>query len=282
MASSDDLTRRTFVTTALTSGFAVAARPVRADTLVHTDEKGLATQSVHLKTTNGPLPAYVAAPAGKGPFPVILVVQEIFGVHEHIKDVCRRFAKLGAMAIAPDLFARQADVTKISDIQEILRVVAKVPDAQVSSDLDSAIAWAEESGRASKDKLGVTGFCWGGRITWLYAVHNPKLRAAVAWYGRVTGERSPIQPEQPIDLVAGLHVPVLGLYGAKDKGISVASVETMKAAVLKSSKAKCEFVIYPEAGHAFFADYRPSYSKAAAEDGWKRAVTWFEKHGVLK
>ena len=254
----------------------------RADTLVHTDETGLATETVQLKTTNGPLPAYVASPAGKGPFPVVLVVQEIFGVHEHIRDVCRRFAKLGAMAIAPELYARYADVSKMSDIQEILRsVVSKVPDAQVLSDLDAAAQWAEESGRAAKDKLGVTGFCWGGRITWLYSAHNPKVKAAVAWYGRLTSDVTANQPKHPVDVAKDIKAPVLGLYGGKDTGIPLESVEKMRAA-LKDAKSKSEIVVFPEAGHAFFADYRPSYVKAAADDGWKRAVAWLKKNGVLK
>ncbi len=271
-------TRRAFVTTTMTTGFALAVQPVHAETLVHTDDKGLVIENVHLKTTNGPLPAYVAAPQGKGPFPVVLVVQEIFGVHEHIRDVCRRFAKLGAMAIAPELFARHADVSKINNVQEILQnVVSKISDAQVLSDLDSAVAWAEESGRGAKNKLAITGFCWGGRITWLYAAHSPKLKAGVAWYGRIVGDSTALQPKHPIDVAKDLKAPVLGLYGGKDTGIPVDTVEKLKTSVTNKS----ELVVYPEAGHAFFADYRPSYSKAAAEAGWKRTVAWFKKHGVL-
>lgn len=281
MIIDDSFTRRAFVTTALTGGFALAVQPVRADTLIHTDEKGLATETVQLHTSNGPLPAYVAAPAGKGPFPVVVVVQEIFGVHEHIKDVCRRFAKLGAMAIAPDLFARYADVSKMSDVQEILRtVVSKVQDAQVMNDIDSALTWADQSGRGS-DRIGITGFCWGGRITWLYVAHNPKVKAGVAWYGKLTGDKTAQQPSFPLDVVSDVKAPVLGLYGGKDTGIPQDTVEKMRAA-LKENKTKSEIVVFPEAGHAFYADYRPSYVKSAADDGWKRAVAWFKKNGVLK
>jgi carboxymethylenebutenolidase len=277
-----DLSRRAFVTTALTSGFALAAGPVAADTVIHTDDAGQKTETVQLKTTNGPLPAYVAEPAKGGPFPVVLVVQEIFGVHEHIKDVCRRFAKLGAMAIAPELFARHADVTKMADVQEILRsVVTKIDDAQVLSDLDSAVAWAESTGRAAKKRLAITGFCWGGRIVWLYAAHNPQVSAGVAWYGKLVGDASSRQPKQPIDIAKDLKVPVLGLYGGADTGIPQDTIDKMKAA-LKDGKSKSEIVVFPDTPHAFFADYRPSYRQGPAEQGWNRLKDWFKKNGVLK
>ncbi|MBK6698189.1 MAG: dienelactone hydrolase family protein [Myxococcales bacterium] len=289
-----DLSRRTFVSSSLTAGFALAVQPVRADA-IRTDDKGLSTQVVQLKTTNGPMPAFVAMPDGKGPFPLVLVVQEIFGVHEYIKDVCRRFAKLGAMAIAPELFVRHADVSKMSDIQGIIKeVVSKVSDAQVMSDLDAAVAWAMTSGKlkapstSEKNKpvapdpvIGITGFCWGGRITWLYAAHNPRVRAGVAWYGRLTSDVTGNQPKHPLDVAKDLKVPVLGLYGGKDQGIPLEAVEKMKAA-LRDAKSASDIHVYPEAGHAFHADYRPSYAKDAAEDGWRKLTAWFKKNGVLK
>ena len=289
-----DLSRRTFVSSSLTAGFALAVQPVRADA-IRTDDKGLSTQVVQLKTTNGPMPAFVAMPDGKGPFPLVLVVQEIFGVHEYIKDVCRRFAKLGAMAIAPELFVRHADVSKMSDIQGIIKeVVSKVSDAQVMSDLDAAVAWAMASGKlkapstSEKNKpvapdpvIGITGFCWGGRITWLYAAHNPRVRAGVAWYGRLTSDVTGNQPKHPLDVAKDLKVPVLGLYGGKDQGIPLEAVEKMKAA-LRDAKSASDIHVYPEAGHAFHADYRPSYVKDAADDGWRKLTAWFKKNGVLK
>ena len=278
MTTVDALTRRTFVTSALTSGFALAVQPVRADTLVHTDETGLATETVQLKTTNGPLPAYVASPAGKGPFPVVLVVQEIFGVHEHIKDVCRRLAKAGYLAIAPELYARQGDVSKLTDIDQIRPIVAKVPDAQVMSDLDAAAAWAAKNG-GDPAKLAVTGFCWGGRITWLYAAHNQKVKAGVAWYGRVVGQPNEMTPKNPIDVVKDINAPVLGLYGGADGGIPNDTVDQMRAA-LKAAGKKSEIHTYPDMPHGFHADYRPSYRKEAAVDGWKRLLDWFKNHGV--
>ncbi len=289
-----DLSRRTFVSSSLTAGFALAVQPVRADA-IRTDDKGLSTQVVQLKTTNGPMPAFVAMPDGKGPFPLVLVVQEIFGVHEYIKDVCRRFAKLGAMAIAPELFVRHADVSKMSDIQGIIKeVVSKVSDAQVMRDLDAAVAWAMTSGKlkapstSEKNKpvapdpvIGITGFCWGGRITWLYAAHNPRVRAGVAWYGRLTSDVTGNQPKHPLDVAKDLKVPVLGLYGGKDQGIPLEAVEKMKAA-LRDAKSASDIHVYPEAGHAFHADYRPSYVKDAADDGWRKLTAWFKKNGVLK
>ena len=218
-------------------------------------------------------------PATGTNFPVVLVVQEIFGVHEYIKDVCRRLAKAGYLAVAPELYARQGDVSKMTDIQKILdTVVAKVPDTQVLGDLDATAAWAaNHSGNTGK--LAITGFCWGGRIVWLYAAHNPGLKAAVAWYGRLTGDKDALHPQQPIELAKTLKVPVLGLYGAQDQGIPVKSVEAMRAE-LKAARNPSEIVIYPDAGHAFHADYRPSYRKGPAEDGWKRLLQWFKTHGV--
>jgi len=232
------------------------------------------------------MPAYRAQPAkappGGGKLPVVLVVSEIFGVHEHIADVARRFAKLGYLAIAPELFVRQGDAGSYGEISKLMtEVVAKVPDAQVMGDLDACVAWADANG-GDTQRLAVTGFCWGGRITWLYAAHSPQVKAAVAWYGRLVGPTDPLHPQQPIELVGKLNAPVLGLYGGEDAGIPVASVEQMKAALVNGSPAarRAQFVVYPGAQHAFHADYRPSYHKGSAEDGWKRCVAWFQANGA--
>jgi carboxymethylenebutenolidase len=226
----------------------------------------------------GDIPAYRAQPEGAGPFPVVLVVQEIFGVTPHMQDICRRFAALGYLAIAPELYARQGDVSAMQDRNEIRKIVAQVPDAQVMSDLDAAVAGAEASGAGDTSRLFLTGFCWGGRIAWLYAAHSDKLKGAVAWYGRVEHPLSPLQPRSPLDIAGELRCPVLGLYGGQDAGIPLDSVERMRAA----AGPRAEIVIYPEAGHGFFADYRPSYHPAAAQDGWERLLNWFRKHGACK
>jgi carboxymethylenebutenolidase len=275
--------RREFVVTTLAAGFAMDVRPVSAET-IKTDAKGLEAGEVKIPTKydgkEGEMPAYRAMPDKGGPFPVVLVVEEIFGVHEHIKDLCRRLAKAGYLAVAPELFARQGDVSKITDIQEIIsKVVSKVPDAQVMSDLDSTVAWVKKEGKGDTAKLGITGFCWGGRVVWLYAAHNKDLKAGVAWYGRLVGKPDDLKPKNPIDLVASLKAPVLGLYGGKDTGIPQDTVEQMRKA-LKEEKKTGEIVVYPDVGHAFNADYRPSYNKEAAEDGWKRMLDWFKKNGV--
>ena len=272
--------RREFVVTVLASGFALAVQPVAAQTMIVTDTKGLEAGEVKIPVKDGEMPAYRAMPATGGPFPTVLVVSEIFGVHEHIKDVCRRLAKLGFFAVAPELYARQGDVSKLSDINEIVTtVVSKVPDAQVMADLDATVAWAKGTGKANIDKLAITGFCWGGRITWLYAAHNPSVRAGVAWYGPLVGEASDLKPKHPIDIARSLTVPVLGLYGAADTGIPLDTVDQMRAA-LNDGKSGSDIVVYPDTPHAFNADYRPSYRKEAAEDGWKRMLEWFRKHGV--
>jgi carboxymethylenebutenolidase len=210
----------------------------------------------------------------------LLVVQEIFGVHEHIKDICRRFAKLGYFAVAPELYARQGDVSKLTDFREIITtVVSKVPDKQVMSDLDAAAAWAKTTGKADTSKLGVTGFCWGGRIVWLYSAHNKDVKAGVAWYGRLDTDRDELHPKHPIDLVGDLKAPVLGLYGGADMGIPNETVEKMQKAIKEASKPS-EIVLYPDTPHGFYADYRPSYRKDQADDGWKKLQEWFRKHGV--
>jgi carboxymethylenebutenolidase len=273
-----EFSRRGFVATSLATGFALAVQPVSAETIT-TSTEGLTAGEVKITTSDGEMPAYRALPAKGDTLPVVLVVQEIFGVHEHIKDICRRLAKLGYLAVAPELYARQGDVSKMSDIPEILsKVVSKVPDAQVMSDLDATVAWAKKS-KGNTDKLGVTGFCWGGRIVWLYAAHNPSLKAGVAWYGRLTGAADDLHPKHPLDLVSSLKAPVLGLYGAADTGIPVDTVEKMQQA-LKDAKQPSEIKLYPDTPHGFYADYRPSYRKEAAEDGWKRLVEWLKKHGV--
>jgi carboxymethylenebutenolidase len=273
------VSRREFVVTTLAIGFAMAVRPVSAATIT-TDTRGLEAGEVKIPVETGEIPAYRAMPDKGGPFPTVLVVQEIFGVHEHIKDICRRFAKLGYFAVAPELYARQGDVSKLTDIKEIIaKVVSKVPDAQVMSDLDATVAWAKKTGKADTAKLGITGFCWGGRIVWLYAAHNKDLKAGVAWYGRLITDKDPLHPKNPIDLVADLKAPVLGLYGGADMGIPNDTVEKMQKA-LKEAKKPCEIVLYPDTPHGFHADYRDSYRKDKAEDGWKRLQEWFKKNGV--
>lgn len=276
------VSRREFAMTALATGFALSAQPVAAETIT-TDTKGLTAGEVKIPVKDGDIPAYRAAPEKGESFPTVLVVQEIFGVHEHIKDVCRRLAKLGYLAVAPELFARQGDVSKLTDIQQIFaKVVSKVPDAQVMADLDAAAAWAKKDGKGDTAKLGITGFCWGGRITWLYAAHNKDLKAGVAWYGRLSGagKATELQPKYPIDLAKDIKAPVLGLYGEEDAGIPVKDVEAMREALKKADNKASEIVLYPKAPHAFYADYRPSYRKEPAEDGWKRMQEWFKKHGV--
>lgn len=275
---SAEVTRRRFMMTTLAVGFALAVRPVSAQTIV-TDAAGLRAGEVKIPTSDGDIPAYRAMPSQGRSFPVVLVVQEIFGVHEHIKDVCRRFARLGYLAVAPELYARQGDVSKLSDIDEVRKVVAKVSDAQVMADLDAAVAWITASGDGNIEKLGITGFCWGGRIVWLYAEHSTQLKAGVAWYGRLVGKPSELQPKHPIDVAPSLKAPVLGLYGGSDQGIPLETVEQMQT-VLKAANSPSRIIVYPDTPHGFHADYRPSYRKEQAEDGWNRLQTWFKQHGA--
>ena len=283
LGSGSDLTRRELfkravVVTSLTTGFALAVEPVGART-VHTDSVGLIDGAALVPTQDGNIPGYFARPDREGVFPIILVVHEIFGVHEHIKDVCRRFAKRGYTAVAPELFARVGDVSKLSDIQQILPIVSKAPDAQVLSDLDSCVLWAEQNAKGDRSRLGVTGFCWGGRITWLYATHSSDLKAGVAWYGRIVGQTDSLHPKNPIDAAGDLKAPVLGLYGGQDQGIPVATVDAMKVAASVAGKT-VEIVVYPDSGHAFHADYRPSYNPKDSMDGERRMYAWFEAYGV--
>ncbi len=277
-----DVTRRTFMVTSLTAGFAIAVQPIQAQSTITTDTNGLVAGEAKIPVKDGEIPAYRAMPAKGKNFPTVLVVQEIFGVHEHIKDLCRRLAKAGYLAVAPEMYARQGDVSKLQMNEIFTKVVSKVPDEQVMSDLDMAVAWAKKN-NGNTDKLAVTGFCWGGRIVWLYAAHNPQLKAGVAWYGRLVppgpDRASPLQAKHPIELVKDLKAPVLGLYAGKDQGIPNDTVDQMKKA-LKEANKPSDIVLYPDAQHGFNADYRPSYNKADAEDGWKRMLEWFKKNGV--
>lgn len=277
--------RRDVLAGVVGSGFALAVQPVAAETIV-TTSNGLDAGEVKIPTSTGDIPGYRAMPAdaGKTPkrHPLVLVVQEIFGVHEHIRDLCRRLAKAGYFAVAPELFYRQGDVSKLSGMDEIRVIVNQVPDAQVLMDLDATVAWAAASGHADVDRLGITGFCWGGRVVWLYAAHSTKLRAGVAWYGRVIGDRDDRRPRHPLDIAGQLNAPVLGLYGAQDQSIPVATVEDMKKALAAGNDAakRSEIHVYPDAGHAFNADYRPSFKPGPAADGWRRMLAWFKAHGV--
>jgi carboxymethylenebutenolidase len=267
---------------ALGSGFALAVRPVSAQT-ISTGADGLDAGEIKIPGAGGDVPAYRAMPKGKAKkLPVILVVHEIFGVHEHIKDVCRRLAKQGYLAIAPELFARHGDVGQLSDMGAIRAIVAKAPDAEVLGDLDATWSWVKATAAADPARLGITGFCWGGRIAWLYAAHNPALKAGVAWYGRLTGDKDGLHPHHPIDVAAALKAPVLGLYGGEDQGIPIATVTEMQKALAGGGPPSrhSEIKVYPQAGHAFFADYRPSYRKEAAEDGWTRMLAWMKANHV--
>ncbi|PKO88565.1 MAG: carboxymethylenebutenolidase [Betaproteobacteria bacterium HGW-Betaproteobacteria-12] len=274
--------RRDFLVTSLGAGFALAVQPVMAQTAIRTDDAGLLAGEIKVPVKDGELVAYRALPQGAKKPPVVLVVSEIFGAHEYIRDTCRRLAKLGYCAIAPELFARQGDPRTIESIPEIqAKITSKTPDAQVMSDLDACVAWAAGQG-ADTGRLAITGFCWGGRITWLYATHNPQLKAGVAWYGRLVGTVSEFTPKYPSDLTGQQKAPVLGLYGGLDAGIPLETVEAMEAKLKAGSAAAraSEIHVYDNAPHAFHADYRPSYRKEEAADGWQRMLAWFKKHGV--
>ena len=278
--------RRRAMQLALGAGYAAAALPVVAQTAVKTSAEGLTAGEVAIDVAGFQMPAYRAQPVGKTGLPVVLVLSEIFGVHEYIADTARRLAHQGYLAIAPELFIRQGDAKRYTEIGKLVsEVIAKVPDAQVLADLDATVAWAAAHGGDTR-KLGVTGFCWGGRQTWLYCAHNPRVKAGVAWYGRLVGEPTALAPRNPVDLAGQLKAPVLGLYGGADTGIGQDTVEKMKAALAdagakgNAAAAASAFVVYPDAPHAFHADYRPSYRKEAAEDGWKRMLAWFKQHGV--
>ena len=275
-------TRRTALKAALGVGYAAAAAPIMAQTAIKTPSTGLVSGEVTIEVNGFKMPAYRSAPAGKTGLPVVLVISEIFGVHEYIADVARRLAQAGYMAIAPELFVRQGDPNEYGEIAKLqAEIISKVPDAQVMGDLDACVAWAAANG-GNTDKLAMTGFCWGGRITWLYAAHQPKLKAGVAWYGRLVGNATAQTPAHPLALVGKLKAPVLGLYGAADTGIPLDTVDKMKAELAQGPAAAkaSEFVVYPEAPHAFHADYRGSYRKGPAEDGWQRLLAWLKRNGV--
>jgi carboxymethylenebutenolidase len=271
------LPRRGFVMTGLIAGFTLATERVEAQ-VIHTDDAGLVAGEMQVPVADGTLPGYFARPQGAGPFPTVLVVEEIFGVHEYIKDTCRRLAKLGYLAVTVELYARLGDLAKMTDMSQIMGVINRAPDATVMTDLDSLGTWAFANG-GDPNRLGITGFCRGGRAVWLYAAHNATLKAAVAWYGPVGGTRTDIQPRTVTDIADMVHCPLLGLYGAKDPGIPPEAVEAA-AAKARAAGATVEIVEYPDAAHAFHADYRPSYVRDAAMAGWDRMQAWFKKYGV--
>jgi len=270
--------RRAFIVGGLAAGFAFAVLPVAAETIT-TDAKGLTVGEVRVPVDGGTIPAYRAMPDAGGPSATILVVQEVFGVHEHIKDICRRLAKVGYFAVAPALYAREGDVAGMKDISQIMQVVTKVPERQVASDLDATVSWARSTGKADTSKLGIVGFCWGGRQVWLYAAHNPKLKAGVSWYGVLQRPKNTMTPDNPIDLVQNINAPILGLYGGADPAIPVAQIDALRAALKRAEKSS-EIVVYPDTPHGFNADYRPSYRPQQALDGWSRMLAWFRKYGV--
>jgi carboxymethylenebutenolidase len=273
--------RRTALKAALGIGYAAAAGPLAAQTAIRTPSDGLTTGEITYEVGGFKVPAYRAAPAGRTGLPVVLVVHEVFGVHEYIADTARRFARAGYLAIAPELYARQGDPGQYGELARLMsEVVAKVADAQVMADLDGALKWAAANG-GNVDKAGITGFCWGGRIAWLYAAHAP-VKAGVAWYGRLVGSPGEFTPRHPLDVASALQAPVLGLYGGADTGIPLETVDKMKAALATGSPAAraSQFVVYPDAPHAFHADYRPSFRPGPAEDGFKRALEWFRTHGL--
>jgi len=275
-------TRRSALKAALGVGYVAAAGPLMAQTAVKTSAEGLVSGEVTIDVNGFRMPAYRSAPAGKTGLPVVLLVSEIFGVHEYIADVTRRLARQGYLAIAPELFVRQGDPSEFGEVARIQsEIIAKVPDAQVMGDLDACVAWAGAHG-GDLNRVAITGFCWGGRIVWLYAAHQPRLKAAVAWYGRLTGAANAMTPQHPLDLVAQYKAPVLGLYGGADTGIPLEGVERMKTALAQGSAAAraSEFVVYPDTPHAFHADYRPSYRQGPAEDGWQRLLAWLRRYGV--
>ena len=273
------ISRRTFMMTSLAIGFAIASKPIMAQA-IFTDDAGLIAGEVSIPTADGKIPAYYAMPKKGKNLPIILVVQEIFGVHEHIKDVCRRFAKLGYYAIAPEMFARQGDVSNMTDIGEILsKVVAKVPDNQVFADLDATVAFVKSTGKANVEKLATVGFCWGGRTVWLYAAHNPAVKTGVAYYGLLNGMKSDIKANDPVDIASTIKSPILGLYASQDIFIKPEIIEQMQAELEKSG-SQSEIVVFPGVNHGFYADYRPSYNKTAADYSWQLTRNWLKKHGV--
>ena len=274
------LTRRGFVTTTLaTAGYTLAAGPVAAQTIVQTDAQGLTAGDVRIPVSGGEMGGYRAKPASGSGHPTVVVCQEIFGIHEYIKDTCRRLAKAGYLAVAPDYYFRQGDPSKASDVPGAVAIANRKPDSELLSDLDATARWATSTDGGNAQKLAITGFCRGGRATWMFATHNPGLKAAVAWYGPVVGQASELTPQSPVERAAQLKCPVLGLYGSADTGIPVDTLKRMEDAAKAAGKT-VEFVIYPDAPHAFHADYRPTYRADPAKDGWTRMLAWFKQHGV--
>jgi carboxymethylenebutenolidase len=274
------LSRRRFMTAsaAAAAGFTLAAGPVSADA-IKTDTRGLVAGDTKIKIGDQEMPAYFAKPSGAGPWPVVLVAMEIFGLHEHIKDVTRRLAKLGVFAVAPDYYFRMGDLTKMTEINQLFPLVNSKADTELFSDLDATVAWAKSEG-GDTNRLGIIGFCRGGRTVWVYSTHNPALKAGVAFYGSLMDPASAAMPKNAYQLANEVKEPVLGLYGAEDTGITPDQVERMKAALLAAGKT-AEFKIYPGAPHGFYADYRPSYRKEAAEAAWNEMQNWFKTYGVL-
>lgn len=272
--------RREFVVKKLAVGFALAVQPICAQTAITTSAKDLTAGEVRIPVKDGVIPGYRACPSKGHGFPIALVVQEIFGVHEHIKDICRRLAHAGYCAVAPELFSREGDVSKMTDVNEILtNVVSKVPDAQVMSDLDASANWAAKAAHGDISRIAIVGFCWGGRIVWLYAAHNPKLRTGAAWYGRLEGDKNDLTPKNPIDYAGAFNTPIIAFFGGKDTGIPQESVDKMRVA-LQVVGNPSEIIVYPDAQHGFNADYRPSYNQADAQDAWKKMLAWFKKYGA--
>ena len=275
-----DSGRRDFVRATLGSGFAAAVLPVSAQTQIKTDSTGLVVGEVSINVGDFKMPAYRAMPSGKSNLPVVLVVSEIFGVHEYIADVAMRFARQGYLAIAPELFVRQGDPGSYGEVAKLIaEVVNQAKDAQVMADLDACVAWAKGQG-GDTSRLGITGFCWGGRTVWMYAAHNPALSAGVAWYGPVARAYA-AGDATAISVASRIKAPMLGLYGGDDAGIPNDTVEQMRAALKAGGNQRSEIVLYPGTPHAFHADYRPSYRKTEADDGWRRCLDWFKRHGVV-
>lgn len=272
------VSRRGFLLTSLAGGFAVASEPLFAQA-IKTDTQGITAGEVKVPVKDGQIPAYRAMPAKGGNFPVILVIQEIFGVHEYIQDICRRLAKQGYYAIAPAMFSREADVSNMSLDAILKEVVPVVPDAQVMTDIDSTVAFAKASGKANTARLGIVGYCWGGRTVWLYANHNPAVKAGVSYYGLLAGLKGPNKPADPVDVAANLKVPVLGLYAGEDSFVPDEVVDKMRNELGKGNSAS-EIVVFPAVNHGFHADYRPTYDRRAATYAWKLTLDWFKERGV--
>jgi carboxymethylenebutenolidase len=262
----------------MSNGYAAAARPVTSSAIT-TPDAGLIAGDISIMDGDFPIPAYRAMPEAPGKYPVVVVIMEIFGLHEYIKDICRRLAHLGYVGIAPDIYARKGDTSLLTDFDDIRKIVYGVPDAQIMADIDSTLNWAVRESRADPNRAGITGFCWGGRITWLYAAYSDRVKAAVAWYGRLDGDHTAKQSQWPVDIAASIKCPVLGLYGGDDPAIPLDLVGHMTGELTKTDM-RSQIVVYPNGPHGFHADYRPNYRSNLAKDGWKKLLDWFEDHGV--